>query len=113
MSTKRSDKKYKEFKIYMNNAPVETASGITHELYEMVDSQEIHTISIKNVKKSKHSVEVIIGVIIGFTVPYIAGKFVDIPYNIAVKKIHTRLKNWRTKSPQSTLDIFFDDEKIE
>ncbi len=107
-----SEKKYKESKIRINNAHVKVAGGITHELYDMVDAKELHSISIEDVRKSKHSVEVLFGVIIGFGASYIAGKIVDIPYNLTIEKIHRMLKKWKRKTPQSTLDIFFDDEKI-
>lgn len=113
MTKKLSDKKYKEFKIHINNAHVNIASGITHELYEMVDSKELHSISIDDVRKSKHSVEILFGILVGFGASYIAGKIVDIPYNHTIERIHIMLKKWKRKTPQSTLDIFFDDEKIE
>jgi len=113
LAKNRSEIKYRNFKIHINNARVNTASGITHELYEMVDKQELYSVSIDGVRKSKHSVEVIFGLVVGFAVAYVAGKIVDIPYNHAIKKIITMLKKWKRTSPQSTLDIFFNNEKIE
>jgi len=113
LKKEKSREKYKQVKIHIHNAHVNIAGGITHQLYEMVDTREVHSVSIEDVRKSEYSVEVIIGVIIGFTASYLAGKVVDIPYNHTLKRIHSMLKKWKRKTPQSTLDIFMDDEPIE
>ncbi|TAK25109.1 MAG: hypothetical protein EPO37_01810, partial [Nitrosarchaeum sp.] len=106
MTKAESDIKYKEVKIHIKNAPVTIAGGITHQLYEMVDLQEVHSVSIEDVRKSEHSVEVVIGVIIGFGANYLAEKVLDVPYNYTIKKIVSMLKKWKRNTPQKTLDIF-------
>lgn len=113
MKKEKSGEKYKEVKIHIKNAHVNIAGGITHQLYEMVDAREVYSISIDDVRKSKNSVEVIIGVMIGYGVNYLAGKALDVPYNHVLGKIHSMLKKWKRKTPQKTLDIFMDDESIE
>lgn len=112
MKKEKSGEHYKEVKIHIKNADVYVASGITHQMYEMVDVQELYSISIDDVRKSKNSVDVIIGVIIGFSVNYFVEKAADIPYNYTVEKIRSILKKWKKKTPQKTLDIFMDDEQI-
>ena len=112
MKKEKSEKKYKEVKIHIHNAHVNIAGGITHQLYEMVDAREIHSVSIDDVRKSEHSVEILIGVVI-FLGGYAASKVLDVPYNHALKGVHSMLKKWKRKTPQSTLDIFMDDEQIE
>jgi len=108
----KTDKKFKKIKIQIKNADVSVAGGITHYLYEMVDEQELHSVSIDEVRKSKNSIEVILIAVVSFGITFIAGKVVDIPYNRAVKKILLMLRK-RKRKKQGTLDAFMNDEPIE
>jgi len=105
-------KKFKKIKIQIKNVDVPVAGEITHYLFEMLDNQELQSISIDEVKKSKNCIDFIIGVVVGFVVTYFAGKIVDIPYNHTINKIRSMLQKW--KNPKNgSLDFFMDDDTIE
>ena len=79
----------------------------------MVDKRELHSVSIKDARKSPHSVDVLFEVLVEHGIPYVLNKAVDIPLNHTLQKIITSWKKWRKKTPQTTMDMFIDDERIE
>jgi len=110
-----SDKKLKKIKIQIKNADVSVAGEITHYLYKMVDNQELHSVSIDEVRKSEKSIEVVIIVVVWIATnvaSYLLGKGLDIPYNRAVRKIRSMLLK-RKRQRHGTLDAFMDDDPIE
>ncbi|AJM93038.1 hypothetical protein [Nitrosopumilus piranensis] len=79
----------------------------------MVDERELHSVSIKDARKSPHSVEVFFEVVVEYGIPYVLSKVTDIPANHVLRKIITSWKKWRKKNPQKTMDMFIDGESIE
>jgi len=108
-----SSKQFKKIKIQIKNVDVTIAGSITHYLYDMVDNQELQSVSIDDVRKSKNSIEIVLGAVGVFLIGYTAGKALDIPYYHAVSKIRSMLQKWKKKSKHGTLDFFMDDEPIE
>lgn len=112
MSKQKSEIKFKRVTLRIKNAHIEIASGITHQLYQMVDDKELHSISIDNVRKSEHSVEMLIGIGI-FISGYVASKIIDMPVNHVLQKIRMNLLRWKYHKKQKKLDFFFDGERLE
>lgn len=112
MVKQESDIKLKRVKLHIKNAPVDVASGITHQLYRMLDDKELHSISIEDVRKSEHSIEIliVIGVFLG---GYTISKILDVPVNHALAKILGNLRIWKHNRKQTKLDFFIDDKHLE
>lgn len=113
MSKQKSKIKLTKYSILIKNAPIETAGGFTHQLYDMIDKRELHSASIKDARKSPHSVDVFFEVLMEYGIPYVLSKAADIPANHALGKIITSWKKWRRKNPQKTMDMFIDGEHVE
>jgi len=113
LSKQKSKIKFTKYSIRIKNVPIVTAGGFTHQLYEMVDKQELHSVSIKDARKSPHSVEVLFEVLVEYGIPYVMSKVADISAKHALQKIISSWKKWRKKTSQTTMDMFIDDEPIE
>jgi len=98
----------KKVKIKIINADTRAAGWISYSLYNMVDKKEIF-LEIEKVKKSEKSIELWIGVTIG----YIVGKSLDVAYFRIQDKIMRLLKKWKRRREHTPLEIFFDNERIE
>ena len=108
----KEKQKFKKIKLHIKNAPVDVASNITHQLYQMVDNKEIHSISIDNVRKSEHSIEILVGIGV-FLSGYAASKILDVPVNHVLQKIRMNLIKWKHNKKQRRMDVFFDNECLE
>lgn len=92
------------------NADTWASGWITFYLYGLVDKEWIDHLEIKNVSKSKHSIELEISI---YLAGYFGGRVLDVPVDMVIGKIKRILHRWKEKRKQTTLEIFINDSPLE
>jgi len=94
----------KEMNITIKNADVWASTWITNFFYRNLDNENLVHLNIKNVHKSKHSIEFEI------FIAYLMAKAVEMRLE---RKMLDYLKKWLKNRKQTKLEIYINNDRLE